>query len=201
MKEEEDKNMQKYELYVVDTETTGLSFTKNEPIEISIYRLSTDVQKTWMLKPINMDHISEDALRVNKHKLEDLRGLTKYGQELYRDPSKVLVDIENWLAADMVSSGDRVIVAHNAPFDVGMLKELWNKCDAGDTFPFNSKYMIDTFQLEVAHDIANNKLSEGYSLYALTKKYGIVNSQAHSAAADTLATVQLFRRQMQNFKR
>jgi len=190
-----------FELYVVDTETTGISPIQNDVIEVSIYRLSNNVQKTWMIKPINMESISEDALRVNKHKIEDLKGLTKYGQEHYQEPKKVIVEIENWLMEDMISSTERIIVAHNAPFDKGMLQELWIKCGAQDTYPFNDRFAICTMQNEFLTDYACDKTAEGYSLFALCKKYGIKNDNAHSAADDVRATVALFRKQMELYKK
>lgn len=193
--------MQKFELYVVDTETTGLSATQNDPVEVSIYRLSNDEQKTWFVKPLNFEHISEDALRVNKHKLEDLKGITKFGQEHYKDPKKVIVEIENWLVNDMVSSGERLIVGHNSPFDKAMLFEWWRKCGSPDTFPFNEKYSLDTMQNELMLNLCSDKIAEGYSLFALTKKYGIKNDHAHAAASDVRATVAVFRRQLEAMRK
>ena len=90
-------------LYVLDTETTGLDASKNDVIELSIIRLATDEQRTWCLKPINFEDISLDALRVNGHKLEDLKGLTKDGRERYCTPNKILVEVENWLMEDGVT--------------------------------------------------------------------------------------------------
>jgi|SRR5271166_5994962 len=191
----------KYELYVLDCETTGLNSIKNDPIEISIYRLSNDEQRTWCLKPINFEHISEDALRVNKHKLEDLKGITKFGAEKYKDPKKVIVEIENWLMEDMLSSAERLMVGQNVGFDKGMLKELWNKCGSPDTFPFNEKYTMDTMQIAYFNDYCKDEFSEGYSLFALTKKHGIKNEAAHTAAADVRATVALFRKQVAETKK
>src|ERR1700684_4599263 len=119
-----------YELYILDVETTGLSFEKNEPVEISICRAATNEQKTWHLKPINFDTIQADALRVNGLKIEDLKGLTKEGRELYREPAKVLVEIENWIMEDGARSEDRFTVGHNVSFDLQMLIHLWYKCDS-----------------------------------------------------------------------
>jgi DNA polymerase III epsilon subunit-like protein len=189
-----------FELYVVDCETTGLNFSTNDPIEISIYRLSTDAQKTWWLKPLNFDTISTDALRVNGHKIEDLKGQTKEGREKYGIPAKIIVDIENWLLEDGVSSDDRILVGHNISFDKNMLLSLWNKCNSPGTFPFNEKYSLDTMSIEFFNNYCRNEVSLGYSLSVLTKKYGIKNEKAHSAADDVRATVALFRKQVDNFK-
>ena len=193
--------MSKYELYVLDTETCGLNPNIHEPVEISIYRHSTGAQKTWHCKPINMDTISPDALRVNGLKLEDLQGKTKEGREKYQEPSKVLVEIENWLAEDMVASEDRIMVGQNVSFDKLMLESLWDKCGALETFPFNKKYIIDTMQIEFMMDYIGQNESEGYSLYALTKKYAIKNEKAHSAASDVLATLGVFNKQVDHLRK
>src|ERR1700689_2725039 len=109
--------MKKYELLSIDCETTGLDYITNEPVEISIYKMSNGAQKTWHLRPINFDTIHPDALRVNKLKIEDLRGETKEGREKYRDPATVLIEIENWLAEDFTASNDRICMGQNVVFD------------------------------------------------------------------------------------
>ena len=77
-----------YVLYVADCETTGFNFVTNDVIEVSFYRLSDGVQKTWCIKPLNVETIGAEALRVNGHKYEDLIHQTKYGKEIYREPVK-----------------------------------------------------------------------------------------------------------------
>ena len=188
-----------FELYLVDCETTGLDAIKNDPIEISIYRLSNDVQKTWCLKPINIENISTDALRVNGHKIEDLKWQTQEGRDKYKNPNKVLVEIENWIMEDFMSAEDRVLVGQNVGFDKDMLYRLWEKCGSLGTFPFNTKYEFDTMQLELFLNMCQGIQAEGYSLNKLTKKYGIKNEKAHSAEADVKATVEVFRKQVEFF--
>lgn len=189
-----------FELYVVDCETTGLDSIKNDPIEISIYRLSDDVQKTWNLKPINFNDISTDALRVNGHKIEDLKGFTKEGRERYQEAAKVLIEIENFLMEDGARSDERLLVGQNISFDKDMLIRLWDKCNSSGTFPFSKKYNLDTMQIELFLNLCRGVTAEGgYSLKNLTKKYGVINSKAHSAAADTLATKEVFVKQVEYF--
>lgn len=193
--------MSKYEIYVVDCETTGLDYFKNEPVEISIHKLSNSEQRTWYLKPIHADSISADALRVTGLKLDDLLGKTQEGKEKYQEPNKVLVEIENWLMEDFMSSTDRILCGQNVNFDKLMLEQLWKKCNSYETFPFNNKYALDTMQIEFFLDYCKGEFAEGYSLYALTKKYGIKNEKAHSAIADVKATVEVFGEQVDYFKK
>jgi DNA polymerase III alpha subunit (gram-positive type) len=191
----------KFELYFADTETTGLDYMTNDVIELSIYRLSDNTQRTWCMKPKNYESIQMDALRVNHHKLDDLKHITKFGQETYVEPSKVIPKIENWFLEDGVSSGDRILIGQNPIFDLNFLQKLWTDEGCKDTFPFGSRpFLIDTRQLALFLDLAENTRSEYYNLGTLIKKYAIKNSKAHTAEADTLATKELFMAQLGHVK-
>jgi len=188
-----------YIIYAVDTETTGLDEITNDIIEISLLRYSDGVQKTWLLKPIDPKEISIEALRVNKHNIEDLLHQTKQGKELYRNPSEVIVEIENWINEDNVPTSNRCLVGHNVGFDIGFLKRLWEKCNSSDTFPFGKRY-LDTMQIQFFMDLSKSSLSESYSLSNTIKRYGIKNDKAHTAAADTKATKELLDKQINYFQ-
>lgn len=189
-----------YVLYIVDTETTGLDSHKNDVIELSMYRLTDNVQKTWCLKPLNYDTIDSGALRVNGHKLEDLKHETLHGKETYLDPNKIIVEIENWVSEDCVPAEKRILTGQNISFDKNMLEQLWIKCNAKDSFPFGRRLM-DTMQIEFFLDWCKGTLAEGYSLNNLVKKYGVKNEKAHTAAADVKATKEVFEKQVEYFKK
>lgn len=176
--------------YVADVETTGLDSRLNDVIEFSLYRLDGDdpevAQKTWLLRPFNFDNISADALRINGHKLEEIKR--------YPDPNKVIVEIENWLAEDMVTTSERALLGQNISFDKDMLEQLWKKCGSSDSFPFGRRY-LDTMVAEMFIDFCRGEDAEGYSLNNLSKKYGVKNDKAHSAAADVRATREVFLKQ------
>ena len=184
-----------YQLFVCDTETTGLDPYQNDIIELSLLRLNDDVQKTWHVKPLNLLSISADALRVNGHKLEDITHQTKYGKDTYQDPHKVIVEIENWIMESGASREDVMLIGQNIAFDKNMLEQLWKKCGADDSFPFGRR-ILDTMQFEVLMDLAKETKSESYSLSSIIKKYGIKNDKAHTAAADVKATKELFIKQL-----
>ena len=192
--------MYNYVIYIADVETTGLDPYKHDVIELSLYRLTDHVQKTWCLQPTNLNNIDAGALRVNGHKIEDLRHENKSGKERYQDPNKVIVDIENWISEDGVPTESRLLVGQNINFDKNMLEQLWNKCNSKDTFPFGRRTM-DTMMIEFFLDWCKNTLSEGYSLNNLTKKYGIKNEKAHTAEADVKATKEVFEKQVEYFKK
>jgi DNA polymerase III epsilon subunit-like protein len=189
-----------YEIYVADTETTGLDARLHDVIELSILRLSTGQQKTWSLKPTNVETIEPGALRVNGHKREDLCWETKIGKETYLDPNVVLVDVENWLGEDGLPSENRVMCGQNVAFDRDFLQQLWVKCNSKDSFPFGRRSM-DTMMIAFFLDWCKGEMAEGYSLANLAKRYGIVNSKAHTAAADTLTTKCVFEEEVKLFKK
>lgn len=186
--------------YVIDTETTGLDFVKNDVIEVSILRLSNDEQKTWFMKPLQPENIEASALRINGYKLEDLCHQTKYGKDTFLDPYKCIVEIENWLLEDNMPAENRIIVGQNPSFDKNMLEYLWRKCEAQDSFPFGRR-LIDTMQFEVFMDLAQDTKSDSYSLNSIIKKYGIKNDKAHTAAADVKATKEVFIKQIEVIKK
>jgi DNA polymerase III epsilon subunit-like protein len=157
-------------------------------------------QKTWKIKPFNESTIDSGALRVNGHKLEDLLHQTKFGRDNYKKASDVLVEVENWLLEDNVSSEFRLLVGQNINFDKSMLEQLWLKCDSKDTFPFGRRTM-DTMMIEFFLDWCKNTIAEGYSLNNLTKKYGVKNEKAHTAEADVKATKEVFEKQIEYFKK
>lgn len=189
-----------YMIYVVDVETTGLDDRLNDVIELSIHRLSDDVQKTWCIKPTNPANIDPDSLRINGHKLEELLHQTKEGRDRYQDPNKVIVEVENWIMEDDVPANQRVLAGQNVGFDKSFLEQHWIKCQSKDSFPFGRR-MIDTMGIEFFLDLCRGTMSEGYSLNNLTKKYGLKNEKAHTAAADVKVTKEVLMKQVELIKK
>lgn len=185
--------------YVLDTETTGFDEIENDVIELSIYRLNDDAQKTWYLKPLNENTIEAGALRVNGHKLEDLKHQTKYGRDTYMAPDKVLVDVENWMMDDGVTSEDRILIGQNPSFDKKFLERLWKKCNSSGTFPFGRK-MMDTIQLALLLDLATGSKRKAYNLSSLVDAFGVKKEKAHRADADTRMTKELYMKMLDIFK-
>jgi len=189
-----------YSIYVLDTETTGLDSRRFDVIELSIFRLSDGVQKEWFIKPTNPDSYQIGALRVNGHKIEDLRHETVEGRTRYQNPNTVLVDIENWLMEDGLPTHQRICIGQNITFDLDMLKQLWIKCDSEDNFPFGRRFM-DTMIIEMFMDYCNEGMTKKYNLASIIKNYGVKNEKAHNAAADVRATKDVFLAQVAKFKK
>lgn len=188
--------------YVIDTETTGLDKEKNEIIEISMLRINDDVQKTWCIKPENYESIQPDALRVNGHKIEDLKHLTQYGRDTYRPASEVLPEMENWMMEDLMTSDRRILVGQNSIYDLNFLEEFWKKLGQLETFPFGRKpFTMDTRQIALLMDLAMNTSREYYNLSNLVSDYGIKKEKAHRAVNDTKMTADLWKKQLEILKK
>lgn len=180
-----------FNLYILDTETTGFDPVEQDIIELSVYRLSDNTQKTWCLKPFRIDTIDAGALRINGHKLEDLKHETKYGRETYLSPEKVIVEIENYMMEDGNTSEGRILIGQNPSFDKNFMEHLWKKCKSYGTFPFGRK-MIDTIQLVLMMDLVKGVRRQGYSLSALVGDFGVKKEKSHTASGDTKMTKDLY---------
>lgn len=194
--------MKNYAMYVLDTETSAISFVDGDVIELSITRVSDKVNKTWWIKPTNFSGIDPGALRINGHLLEDITWKTEVGRKKYREAKDVIVEVENFLMEDDLPKENRILVAHNAAFDKGHLEFLWKKCGSEDTFPFGRR-LIDTSALEFFLDLCTDEdnMAQGYALHNLCKKYGVKNEKSHSAEADAKALAECFEKQIDNFKK
>lgn len=197
-----------YSIYVCDTETTGLSETKNDIIEVCFWRLGEEESKTWWMKPLNPENIEDAALKVNKHKREDILGLTKEGREKYRDPKEVLVEIEEWLMQDGSSAEERIIIGQNIDFDHRFMVQCWLKNGCRDSFPFgywrnetdNITHKIDTMELVMFVDVLLGRKRKFYNLGSLVKDFDIKKAQAHRADGDVQMTKDLFEKIANAFK-
>jgi DNA polymerase III epsilon subunit-like protein len=193
-------------VYVCDVETTSIDILRGDIIEISFCRILPGLEvepetRTWFLRAVNEEHIQPGALKVNKHVLEEITWKTTTGCAKYQDPKVALAEIENWIAEDGQMTQDRHLAGHNAAaFDAPYVKELFRRHGVGENYPFNHR-VLDTMQMEFAMDWGCEKLSESYSLSSCIKKYGIKNANAHTAEADTIATKDLFLKQMARMKK
>lgn len=187
-------------LYCLDVETTGLDPLKNEVIELSIKRMSDGEQRTWFLKPKNINDIDPTSLKINHHILEDLLHKTPEGREKYKPQEEVLIDIENFLNEDGLATRERIPMGQNVTFDTVFLKQLWKNNDASDTYPLGY-HVVDTMILEFMMDLAKGQIKESYSLAALSKHYGVKNEKAHSAEADVKCTAKVFDIQIDSLRK
>jgi DNA polymerase III epsilon subunit-like protein len=193
-----------YSEYIIDTETTGTDPSKHDIIEICLWRRGEEESKTWLLKAMNPSTIEDVALRINKHKKEDILHKTAEGRANYKLPSDVIPEIEMWLMEDGAAAEDRVFIGQNPMFDYNFMLALWEKQKCIDTFPFgywlensdgtkkNIGMVIDTIDLVKIIDVCLGKRRGRYNLGSLVKAFGITKAQAHRADGDVKMTKELF---------
>lgn len=149
---------------VLDTETTGLDYTRERIIEFAAVRLENGKIKDEFQTLINpQQHIRKSSFAIH--------GIS---EEMVKDApteEEVIPKILDFI-------GDYPIVAHNAIFDYSFLNEASLRvCDKELTNP-----RIDTQQMfkEIFPDL------ESHGLEALTKKFNVEFTTHHRAMADTM---------------
>jgi DNA polymerase III epsilon subunit family exonuclease len=149
---------------VLDTETTGLDYTREKIIEFAAVRLENGKIKAEYQTLINpQQHIRKSSMAIH--------GIS---EEMVKDApteAEVLPQILDFI-------GDYPIVAHNAIFDYSFLNEA--SLRVFDRELTNAR--IDTQHMfkEVFPDL------ESHGLEALTKKFNVEFTKHHRAMADTM---------------
>ena len=149
---------------VLDTETTGLDFTRERIVEFAAVRLENGKIKDEFQTLINpKQHIRKSSIAVH--------GITQDMVEDAPTEEEVMPRILEFL-------GDAPIVAHNAIFDYSFLNEACIRC-TGEKL---KNQHIDTQQMfkEICPDL------ESHGLEPLTKKFGVELVNHHRAMADTM---------------
>ena len=157
---------------VLDLETTGFSATTEKITEVGIMKVKEGKV------------IDEFSCFVNpeKHIPERVTEVTNITDEMVKDAEtidKVFPKILEFLGDDQ----ETVVVAHNANFDVGFLKQ--NAKNLG--YEFNYTY-LDT--LSLAKDLFPNY--KKYKLGKIAENLGIKVEVAHRALDDVDTTVKVF---------
>lgn len=149
---------------VLDTETTGLDYTKEKIVEFAAVRLENGKIKDEFQTLINpKQHIRKSSIAIH--------GIT---QEMVED-----APLEEEIMPKILEfMGDYPIVAHNAIFDYQFLNEACVRVTGREL----ENARIDTQQMfkEVYPDI------ESHGLDNLTKKFDVELVNHHRAMADTM---------------
>ncbi|KMQ98345.1 dna polymerase iii subunit alpha [Lasius niger] len=166
------ENLNDLEYLVFDLETTGLSTNYHEIIEFGyvVVKNGTVIeQNTILIKPITpvSTHITE---------------LTNITNEMLVDKLSLKDEINNIKAI----IANRVLVAHNANFDIGFLKAAFKKFD----FPTLDNPVIDTLQLARVLKPELKYYRLGLVCRAFSVKYD--NKTAHRADYDANVLAQVF---------
>ena len=160
------------ETYIVlDVETTGLSVTEHEIIEIGAIS------------------VSKRQIGAKFHALVNPKGnipphiktLTGLSDEMLSREGR---DIAEVLPEFLAFAGGFPVVSHNADFDYGFLRSACECCG----LPLFSNQCIDTLALaqRLVHDVIN------YKLATLLEHFGIKANGIHRSSEDCLSTKQLY---------
>ena len=149
---------------VLDTETTGLDFTREKIIEFAAVRLENGKIKDEYQTLINPhQHIRKSSMAIH--------GITQEMVEDAPTEEEVMPKILEFI-------GDYPIVAHNAIFDYSFLNEA-KKRVMGEELK-NTRIDTQTMFKEIAPDL------ESHGLEALTTRFNVELNNHHRAMADTM---------------
>ena len=149
---------------VLDTETTGLDYTKEKMVEFAAVRLENGKIKDEFQTLINPEqHIRKSSIAIH--------GITQEMVEDAPTESEVMPKIMEFI-------GDYPIVAHNAIFDYSFLNEASKRVLGKEL----ENPRVDSQQMfkEIYPDL------ESHGLEALTEKFNVELVNHHRAMADTM---------------
>lgn len=166
--------LRKDEFVVVDLETTGLSpYKGHEIIEIGVTEIKNNKIALNYSRLIKPNSIIPTAIT-------DITNITNEMVESELKIDEVLPKFRDYI-------GDRVLIAHNAKFDLSFLNFYLQKYDLTP---------IDNYvcTLEMLKILKSRKIYTGNNnkLATACEFYDIDLENAHRADADTLATAKLF---------
>ena len=165
-----DKKIDEEEFVVFDIETTGLNSHTNKIIEIGAVKIKAGRIIDRYSQLIN------PGISIPYHITE----ITSITNEQVANQPKIDEAIEKFV--EFV--GDAVLVAHNAPFDMGFIKRDVKKC-----LNINlENSVIDTLQM--ARDLFPDL--KKYGLGDLNKVLGLALENHHRAVDDSQATANMF---------
>ncbi len=182
---------------MLDTKTTGLNPEKNAMIQLSGFL--TDSMKTReivsefniRLRPWDEAEVEEKALEVNGITIEDL---TKYpdAEIGFKEFRNVLISAQISQFADKMDK--LFILGYNCPFDIGFLKEFWNRYKLGSQglYRFYNYYAIDLYPIMVDKYVRGELEGvKSLKLVDVCAHYGI-EFDAHDALEDAKAVYELW---------
>lgn len=164
-------------LIFFDLETTGVNITKDRIVEISYIKVmpnGTEIEKTLRVNP-GM-HIPEEATAIHHITDEDVKD-----KPLFKDVAKEL---------SRVFEGCDIAGFNSNRFDIPLLMEEFLR--AGVNFDFSKRKFIDI--QTIFHKMEQRTLVAAYKFYCDKDL-----EEAHSANADTRATYEVLKAQLDRY--
>lgn len=181
--------MKTHNLAFIDTETSGLDPDKHEIIELAVViakqidrpgkgpKIEIIAEKDWKIKMKHRENAEEQALRVNGYNEVDWM---------------FAVDLEAALREFVKLTEGATFVSHNLTFDFGFIDKAFKKTGVEHKMHYAK---LDTISIAFArlYDIPQ---ATAFSLKALAALFKIENKKAHTALADTLTLVEIYKKLM-----
>ena len=181
--------MKTHHLAFIDTETTGLDPNKHEIIELAVVlckqidrpgkgpKIEIIAEKEWKIKMEHPEVAEEQALRVNGYNEVDWM---------------FAVPIESALKEFVKMTEGATFVSHNLTFDYAFIQNAFNKTGVDNKMHYGK---LDTISIAFArlYDVPQ---ATAFSLKALAALFKIENKKAHTALADTVTLVEIYKKLM-----
>lgn len=165
-------------IIVFDIESTGLSVSHDRIVEISAVKVYPDGRKEIKTRRINPTiPISEEAFRVHGISDEDVKDCPTFKQ--------IAKSLADWM------KGCDFAGYNSLKFDLPILAEEFLR--AGIDFDFRKRKMIDV--QNIFHKMEQRTLVAAYRFYCDKDL-----EKAHSAEADTLATLEVLEAQLDRYE-
>jgi len=160
-----------------DLETTGVNVVKDRIVEISILKVfpnETQESKTWLVNPEM--HIPDEVVAIHGISNEKVKDEPTFKEIAHR-------------VYDMIKDSD--LGGYNSnKFDIPVLAEEFLRADID--FDLNKKSAVDV--QNIFHKKEKRTLSAAYKFYCQKDL-----DNAHSAEADTLATYEILKAQLDRY--
>ena len=164
-----------------DTETTGLLMPSPSDVKLQPY-----ITELCMIKLDNEGEYVDELTTFIKPPVpipEEITKITGITEEMLED-APYFIQVYDKIC-DFVL-GEAEIVAHNAPFDIGMLKYELERLDKVLNFPWPKRHICT---VEQSYQIQNRRLSLA-KLHTLAT--GAPHEGAHRAREDVLALIRCY---------
>ncbi len=175
--------MKNKKLAFLDLETTGFDVEKQEIIEIGVVIINQqngilcDILEEFEIKiqPEHIETADAEALSINGYNEADWMFAVslKQAMEMLSEKTK-----------------DCVMVAHNVSFDYSFLAKAFSITGVENKM-FYAKIDTISFAFAKLHKLEN---APRLNLKSLCEYFGVENDRAHTALADTRATVEVYRK-------
>lgn len=171
-------NNEKCEIVVFDTETTGLSCTKDYIVQLSGQKYKVENNKFALIDEFNSYLNWGAVVQIDGTKAGEVNGITDKMLSEAPDAREVM---ENWIN---FTNGIDIFVGYNSNFDIRFINEAYQKLDLGMFVP---KIHLDV--LIMVKDVVD---APHYKLIDMAQHFGVDEDiDFHNSLADVEATERL----------